>query len=101
MFNLDWRSITPSNSHRFLVTGVELNAAYVPGTQSRFMIVETRTRAADGFPDTVYCVRDALTVSDDDVRNGIRAKVVFRGNLDAALEFVSHTGLTLAARDDN
>ena len=85
---LEWRTL-PYDSSKYFVVGTEIAAAYVPGTLSRFAIVETR-----GYPrlngpgDVYYVVRDAATVSDDDVRSEKRAKIVARfDNYDEAIEW--------------
>lgn len=83
--SLSWRSVEPSHSQRFLVKGTVLAVAYVPGTLSRFLIEEVRTREADGFAGTTYRLRDAEKVSDADVRRGVYSPVVFQGDLDACL----------------
>lgn len=42
----------------------------------------------DGFHDRHYYVRDAATVSDAQVRDGVRPSVVFRSDdLDGAIRF--------------
>lgn len=83
---LSWRTITPSNNPKFTVKGTELAQAIVPGTNSRFAIVEVRTIDADRFLSVTYYVRDAKTVSDAEVRDGIKPKIVFRGDLDECLK---------------
>lgn len=86
--SLEWRSL-PYERSKFLVVGTEIAAAFVPGTLSRFAIVEIRGYPRlDGPGDVYYAVRDAATVSDDDVRAGKRAKVVNRfADPDAAVEW--------------
>ncbi len=75
--SLDWHSL-PYPAGADLCKGTELAQAIVPGTHSRFAVVETRTREADGFPGVCYRVRDAATVSDADVRDGKRPAIVAR-----------------------
>ena len=71
----DWKVSTPSNHPKFLVKGTELNTK-VCGKLSRFQLCEIRSYNNDGFADRIYCVRDAHTVSDNDIRNNIRPKIV-------------------------
>lgn len=76
---LNWRTVTPSNSPKFLVRGTELSNAIVPNTNYRFMICEIRTW--DGHDaDRTYHVRDAATVNDEDIRMGIRPRMVFKSD---------------------
>lgn len=83
-----WRPVTPSNHPKFLVNGTELSNYIVPGTRARYQLCEIRTRSADGFPDRKYAVRDAATVSDDDVREGKRSQIVaWFAYEDSALNF--------------
>lgn len=71
---LNWQTITPSSSPRFLIRGTEMAAALC-GHWNRFQIVETRTY--DGqHSGTRYDVRDAATVSDADVKAGKRPAIV-------------------------
>lgn len=70
-----WKSITPSNSPKFMVKGTELNYM-LAGVNSRFAIVEVRSYDKNRMPDRVYVIRDAHTVSDEDIKNGVRPKVV-------------------------
>lgn len=73
---LSWRSL-PYDRSKYLVAGTEIAAAYVPGTRSRFLIVETRGRpVGDRAGDVYYALRDAAMVSDDEVRAGKRSQVV-------------------------
>jgi hypothetical protein len=87
---LSWRTVTHSQSDRFLVAGTELSKAIVPGTLSRFQLCEIRTydRGEDFPHGRRYAIRDAATVSDADVREGKRPAIVasFRDEL-AALEW--------------
>lgn len=70
-----WKSITPSNSPKFMVKGTELNYM-LAGKNNRYAIVEVRSYDKDRMPDRVYAIRDAHTVSDEDIKNGVRPKVV-------------------------
>ena len=74
---LNWRTITPSGSPRFLVKGTEIAAAF-SASDHRFQIVETRTRDAHGFSDVEYVVRDAHRITDAQVRAGFRPPIVMR-----------------------
>lgn len=86
---LAWRTVTPSNSHKFNVTGTELSVA-VFGQQSRFAVYECRCWSADGFPDREYVVRDADAVSDADLAAGKRPPIVGRTrDYDNLLAFVA------------
>jgi hypothetical protein len=85
---LNWRSLTPEfGRSAFLVKGTELSVAlYTPNP--RFCLYEIRTYAADGFPDRAIIVRDAETVSDAEVKAGVRPKIVGRfDNEDDAINF--------------
>lgn len=93
---MHWRTITPSTSSQFLTKGAELACAVVPNTSHRFMICEVRTikRIGGEFEfDRQYCVRDAASVSDAEVRNGVRPHIVARfDEPDAAVAYcLAHT----------
>lgn len=75
MSGLIWRPL-PYRPGTDLVKGTELAMAFVPGTRSRFAICETRGIDADRMPCLVYRLRDAETVSDAEVRAGVRPKVI-------------------------
>lgn len=82
----DWQSLMASNDQRYFVKGHEL--ARQMTSDYRFAIVETRTW--DGVHSgTTYRVRDAHTVSDDDVRAGITAKITFQGSYDECVAFIN------------
>lgn len=88
MIALDWRTVTPSREPRYMVKGTVLNSALY-GQHSRFLIEEVRAYP-NGYnePDVAYRVRDALTVSDTDTRNGIASKSVGTfATLQAATDF--------------
>lgn len=74
---MNWRTVTPSNSPKFLVKGTELNVTLY-GQQSRYQICEIRSYDADGFADRNYLLRDAHTVTDAQVRDGVRPAIVGR-----------------------
>lgn len=76
---LNWKFITPSNSPKFMVNGTELNQALC-GNNSRFAIVEVRAYDASMNADRRYVVRDAATVSDAEIKAGIRPKIVANFN---------------------
>lgn len=73
---LAWRTVTHSQDSRFMVTGTELSRAIVPGTMSRFQICEVRSRDSEGHADRRYAIRDAATVTDAEVREGVRPRIV-------------------------
>ena len=87
MTHLDWRPLLTSRDRSFVVKGHELAQALIPDTQSRFALVEVRCLDAEGNLDVRYRVRDAATVSDDEVRRCVRPKVVFEGDYDDCLRF--------------
>jgi hypothetical protein len=90
---LEWHTVTPSHSPKFMVKGTELNQATVPGTLSRFVVVEVRAYDADRMATTFYQVRDAETVSDADVAAGRRPLVVYYGpDVDAAVAWAIERG---------
>jgi hypothetical protein len=73
--NLEWQTLAVPPGHE-LVKGTEIAMAYVPGTQKRFAVCETRTVEQDRSLGMCYRLRDAATVSDADIRSGIRAKII-------------------------
>jgi len=82
-----WKSITPSNSPKYMVMGTELNYM-LAGVNSRYAIVEVRSYDKDRNADRLYIIRDAHTVSDEDIKNGVRPKIVARFNFeDDALKY--------------
>ena len=82
---LDWRTIVPSREPAHMVRGTELEVCFPAGFLSRFAIYSVRTvqwiRDRDhwnggyGEYDVRYRVRDAFTVSDADVKAGVRPKI--------------------------
>lgn len=86
---MQWRSVTPSNDRRFLVSGTELNNMLVPGLRSRYQLCEIRSYdRTTGFHDRRYAVRDAATVTDEQVRAGKRSEIVaWFDHEDAALSW--------------
>lgn len=92
--DLNWQSIVTSYDRNYMVKGTELARALC-GPNSRFAIYEVRTLAVDPdgkrYSDVQYRVRDAETVSDNQVRHGVRPKIVYTGDtLDAALQAVNY-----------
>jgi hypothetical protein len=86
---LQWRTLIPSSDRRYTVKGHELNQA-VCGQNSRFALIEVRSLDKDRHLDLVYRVRDAHTVSDDDIKAGKRPQVVFENyDIDAAINFIN------------
>jgi hypothetical protein len=84
---LNWRPLVTSYDRGYMVKGTELSQAIVPDTLSRFAIVEVRTYDADRNSDVTFRIRDAATVTDEQVRNGERPAIVFRGSLDDCLRY--------------
>lgn len=76
---LQWRTLTPSRSRASDIKGAELSAAIIPGTLSRFQLIAVRAYDAERMPEQVYVIRDADTVTDAEVRAGVRPAVVWRG----------------------
>lgn len=72
-----WRTVTHSQSDKFMVRGTELSVMIVPGTLSRFQLCEMRTYdRTDPFPyGRNYAVRDAATVTDEQIREGKRPAI--------------------------
>lgn len=92
---LNWRTVTPSNSPRYLVSGTELSVAFACG--HRFAIYEIRCRDAEGQADRYYVVRDAEAISDADLKAGKRPPIGGQTNdYDKLLAFVEREQ---AARD--
>jgi len=96
---LAWFTINASTTPISEKDGTELAGTYVAGYGYRFCIISVRkTRwVKDSFLskggyvelDADYVIRDAYTVSDDEVRHGVRAKVVYRtDDLDKAVKFI-------------
>lgn len=75
---LDWHIMIDYRHPKFMVKGHEL-AQTLYGPSSRFAIVEVRAMMADRSMGTRYRVRDAQTVSDAEVKAGIRPKIVWEG----------------------
>lgn len=85
---MTWHTTIPSNHPKFMVKGTEL-ATLVCGQYSRFQICEHRCYDIAGFADRNYAVRDAQTVTDAEVKQGIRPKIIARFNtLEEAEKFV-------------
>lgn len=89
---LNWHTLCGFNSPKFTVKGTELSVAVPDGCNSRFAIYMVRrvtfTKEGNEY-DIGFYVRDAHTVSDDDVKRGIRPKIVghFESD-DEALDFI-------------
>jgi hypothetical protein len=83
---LNWRNITPVGNPKFWVRGTELNNALC-GPQSRYQICEIRVYDKDRNADRAYTVRDAATVTDEEVKQGIRPKIV--ANFDDDLQAIA------------
>jgi hypothetical protein len=73
MSGLNWRTLTGSTNPKFLVNGAELSVAFAAG--HRFAVYEVRCRDEEGQPDRKYVIRDAQSVSDAQVKKGVRPTV--------------------------
>lgn len=93
MITLEWRPLAyPAG--RDLVKGTELASAFVPDTLHRFAVVETRAIDAEGLPCLIYRLRDAETITDSEVREGVKPRVI--GTYPEPEDAVSHAyGLML------
>lgn len=86
---LNWRTLTPSNSPKFMVKGTELNQALCRLHNSRYAIVEVRRYDQNGHADRGYSIRDATTVSDADVKAGKKPKqIAYFDYEDDAINFI-------------
>lgn len=84
---LYWKSL-PYSRDKFMVVGTELSQAIVPGCNSRYAIVEVRRYDENKQADRRYSIRDAATVTDEDVKNGKRPKQIASFNYeDEAIEY--------------
>lgn len=82
MVMLTWRTIVSSRDPKYTVKGTELACAAVPNTMHRFAVYEVRTLEADGGLGVKYRIRDAQTVTDSEVRAGVRPRIVFENLLE-------------------
>lgn len=83
---LSWRTVTPSTDPKFMINGTELSVAIIPDTLSRFAVYEVRVWRSEHDFDRQYLLRDAHTVSDDDLRSGKRPAVIGRyGDFEEAI----------------
>lgn len=88
-FERQWKEVVSSRSPECLVKGIEL-ATLVCGPLSRFQICAHRVYDAEGFADEAYRVRDAHTVTDAQVKEGVRPEIVARfDTLEKAEAFVN------------
>jgi hypothetical protein len=86
---LEWKTITPSNHHRYMVVGCEIDQAIVPNCLSRYAIVMVRRYDSERNADLGYSIRDANTITDEDIRNGKRPKqIAYFLYEDEAIEFI-------------
>lgn len=86
--SLNWDTITPATSPRFMVKGAELNYAML-GQDMRFCVYEVRCYDADRNADRRYVLRDADTVHDADIQAGRRPAIVLEtDSLEEALAYV-------------
>lgn len=76
-----WHVLVGERHRLFYVRGTELAVAMVPGMGSRFQLCDHRTitQGDSGIEyDREICVRDAASVSDAEVKDGIRPRIVAR-----------------------
>ena len=59
-----------------MVVGCEIDQAIVPNCLSRYAIVMVRRYDNERNADLGYSIRDAATVSDEDIRNGKKPKQI-------------------------
>lgn len=71
-----WVSVTTSRDAAFMVKNTEIANTIVPDTLCRFQICEHRAYDADMTPNVIYRVRDAETVTDSEVSDGVRPRIV-------------------------
>ena len=90
---LTWHTVTESTHPSFLTKGTELSVA-ICGHHCRYQICEVRSYR-DGFADRTYLIRDAETVTLDEVMNeDIRPRVVYRtDDIDKAISYCFHDKL--------
>lgn len=92
--NLDWVYDVDFLDRRSDIRGTVLAHAYWPGTHSRFLVEEVRTRVQhptrqnDTVGGSTFRLRDAATVSDDQIRAGGRSQVVASGTLEELSQFI-------------
>lgn len=95
----NWRTLCPTNDPKHLVRGTELESCIPDGFLSRFRIVSVRTvgwerddtSLSGGYTvhDVKYRVYDAASVTDAEVREGIKPRSVGDfPTLEAALSFI-------------
>ncbi len=81
---LFWKTLVTSRDQRFNVKGTELSGAILPNP--RFAVYEVRSLEPDGMPGVFFRVRDAETVTDAEIRDGVRPRVCREAaTLEAAL----------------
>jgi hypothetical protein len=74
---LYWRSCRYDRTR--IIKGTELAVALL-GPHNRFALYEVRCLDVDGKPDVTFYVRDAGSVSDDELAAGKRPSIVFRSD---------------------
>ncbi len=79
--DLQWTTVTDSRSSKFFVKNTELATALVR-PRCRYQICEMRTYdpSAEWPYGERYEVRDAHSVSDADIKAGVRPHIVFRAS---------------------
>lgn len=94
--NLNWQYVTDPRDPKFKVKGTRIAQA-VCGFRSRFAIVELRTYDFG----VVYGIADAETVSDADVKAGVRPRIVkWFDNLEDAVAAVERASEKLQKEFD-
>lgn len=92
--NLDWVYDVDFLDGRSEIKGTVLAHAYWPGTHSRFLVEDVRTREphptrrGETVGGSRYRLRDAATVSDADIRAGKRSQVVASGTLEELAAYI-------------
>ena len=90
---LFWNTVTSSYRPNYYTKGTVLSVAYVPGTLARFAVEEVRAYDAEGQPTTVYRVRDAETITDEEIVAGKLPAIVYRADdPDTCVEWVRKQG---------
>lgn len=83
---LNWRACY--KPHEFLIKGTELSQALC-GQNKRYALIEVRCYNKDGHADRFFRIRDAATVSDENIKNGKRPQIVFETfDYDAAIKYI-------------
>lgn len=70
-----WKTLIPSHEPKHRVKGSELEQALC-GQNSRFALISVRCYDTEGHSDLRYRLRDASTISDIEVEESRRPKIV-------------------------